>query len=96
MLFSSFEPPPFWLSVQRREVRSWLKEKRGLNLNLGKGEVKSVHYPHQYLGYRITPEGIDLGRKSIKRIKKKLKGLGVASPEQLQKTLKAWRGAVIV
>ncbi len=84
------------LRTWKREIRDWLHEERALSLHSGKGQIRPTKLPQDYLGYRVTREGYDLGMKVRKRIRKALPSLVREGPERLEKSLVAWRGALLL
>jgi len=89
-----FAPDRASLRSWRREVGDWLWEQRRLRLNLRKGHIRSAALSHTWLGYRITPQGYDLGPRAVRRFRQQLPALLAGNPERLRRSLAAWQGAM--
>ena len=90
--FVLFADQPAALRSWRREIRDWLLEERLLRLNVRHGHVRSTLLPQSYLGYRVSRQGIDLGKKALRRLRRRLPELAQGSTDGLRRSLVAWRG----
>ena len=91
-----FADDPSRLRRHRREVADWLHENRRLKLNPRKGHIRPTRLPYTYLGYRVSRTGWDLGPKALRRFRKQLRTLRGAEPEEVERRLAGWRGAMMV
>jgi hypothetical protein len=55
--------------------------------------VRACELPQPYLGYRVTRQGFDLGKKAEKRLRRRLPSLARGPALGLFRSLVAWRGA---
>jgi len=93
--FVCFADEPATFRSWRSEIREWLWEERRLRLKLTRGHVRSTSIGHNFLGYRVTRQGLDLGAKAIGRFRRRIAEVAATGdPEQLRRSLVAWRGAV--
>ena len=93
--FVCFADEPETLRNWRSEIRAWLWEERRLRLKLTRGHVHSTSTSHNFLGYRVTRRGVDLGEKAIRRFRRRLAEVAATGDhELLRRSLVAWRGAV--
>ncbi len=76
------------------EVRAWLWQQRRLALNVRKGHIRSSIGTQPYLGYRISRQGIEVGKKATQRFRKRLALLARGDLTTLERSLASWRGVL--
>ncbi len=82
------------LGRQRRDIAAWLVKHRRLHLNARKGHIRSTELPQTYLGYRVTRQGFDLGRRAVRRFQRQVRRLAFENPIWLSRALASWKGAM--
>ncbi|CAM2065709.1 RNA-directed DNA polymerase [Sulfidibacter corallicola] len=81
------------LADWRNELRQWLWRERGLQFHEERAHVRPSHQRHTFLGYRVHPSGIDLGKKAVRRFRKRGRRLRSMSQAQQNRSLVSTAGA---
>lgn len=90
-----FGPTCRQLVDHQREITSWLREQRRLEVKVKTGEPRSTRQPCRYLGYSILPTGIKPLRRSIQRFRRAVRELQHASDDECHRRLAAMRGNLL-
>lgn len=87
-----FGDDPAFLLDARDRIAGWLQAKRGLRLKDPRVEPVPTRSVIPYLGYRVTPDRIDLGVKAQSRLAQNV-AKAARRPERLQATVASYRAA---
>lgn len=93
--FTLFAPERRTLEHARGAIVEWLRDERRLALNPKRWHVHPASQPSTYLGYRVSPSGLTLGRKTRKRMPEKLRKAARHSPERLERCVASYRALAV-
>jgi len=81
-----------YLKRCKAEIQAWVQDHRRLRLNERKAHILPAGVVRNWLGYRVTRAGVDLGPKAVKRFRANLPRIMSAGLPKLKRALAAWRG----
>jgi RNA-directed DNA polymerase len=92
--FVLFSDSDAWLDSCRVDIANWLETKRGLRLKDPEASVLPNSQPATFLGFRVSRAGVLPGPKMKHRLKMRLAGADASTPDQLARSLIAYRGVL--